>query len=185
MNRDRHSRSAFTLIELMVVVAIMVIAIGMSWPAISKAINRGPLSQSVQDVMEGCRKARTMAILHGEPWELRISPVDGRMEVARVPADADAATPEPEQPVDAVEPPKPAGGFSAQISDRVRIELLDVNFAEFKDEDIARVRFAANGTCDEFTMIMSSEGEYRQVSTEAVTGLAEVESDPRNFGRAK
>lgn len=100
--------------------------------------------------------------------------------------DPNAVSPAPTNaPVYQGDQPKPPGSFSAQISDRVRIELLDVNFVECKELEVATVRFTPNGTSDDFTIIMSSEGEFRQVSLEVVTGLADVESDPNKFGRAK
>jgi hypothetical protein len=38
----------------------------------------------------------------------------------------------------------------------------------------ARVRFFPNGTCDEFTVILSSATAEQQVSLDVVTGLADV-----------
>jgi hypothetical protein len=65
--------------------------------------------------------------------------------------------------------------MSAVISDRVVIEMLDVNLTEYKDEEFARVRFYPNGTCDEFTLILHSEkGEFLQIATEITTGLTVV-----------
>ena len=34
--------------------------------------------------------------------------------------------------------------------------MLDVNFAEYKEADVARVRFYPNGTSYEFTMVIHS-----------------------------
>jgi len=164
----------------MLVVAIIGVVLAMSYPAISDMVHRAPLAQGVRDVMEGCRKARALAILQGHPMDLQIYPQDGRLNVAPAPVDADTsvtvspdhATAEPVRDAQS----RNAGGFSAQISTEVRLELIDVNFAEYKDADVASVRFYPNGTSDEFTMIMSAGGEYRKITLEVVTGLASMEN---------
>lgn len=180
MKPARSNRKAFTLIEIMLVVAIMGIAMTMSYPAISDMVHRAPLSQGVRDLMEGCRKARAIAILQGSPTELRIYPQDGRIEVAAVAVDADPTVTETAPKSGIIAEPsveaKPAMGFSAQLSDRIRIEMVDVNFIEYKDADMARVRFYPNGTSDEFTMVLNSETEFRKITLEVVTALAQVEA---------
>ena len=176
MNSARANQRAFTLIEIMLVVAIMGIVLMMGYPAISDMVHRAPLSQAARDVLEGCRKARAMAILHGETWEMRITAQDGKIEVMKSPADVDntanldSSFRRARQPrrtrLMSGEPAKPADAFSAQISGDVRIELLDVNFTEYKDEDMASVRFYPNGTSDEFTLIM----EQRRPNAGSSTG---------------
>jgi len=77
-------------------------------------------------------------------------------------------------------PPNPYTS-SAKLSDDVRIEMCDVNFTEYLDQDVARVRFYPNGTCDELTLILRSDLEWRKISLECVTSLAQVESDYNKF----
>ena len=75
-----------------------------------------------------------------------------------------------------------ASVFSASLSDHIVIEMLDVNFFEMKNEEEARVRFYPNGTSDDFTIILRSDkNEWRKITLEVVTGLAEVEVDPRKW----
>ncbi len=174
----------FTLIELMVVVAIMGIVLAMGIPAIHEALHREELTQGVRDVMEACSHARAQAILQDVVAEVRFHPQTGHFEVGAAPRDASSTTgsaaPAPVSGVSA-SPASPApegrsgAGFSAQLSDRLRIEMLDVNFIEFKDAELARVRFYPNGTSDEFTMILHSDtGEWRKISLEVVTGLVDA-----------
>jgi hypothetical protein len=60
--------------------------------------------------------------------------------------------------------------------------MLDVNLIEYRDADMVRVRFYPNGTCDELTIVLHSDGnEYRELSLEVTTGLISVTSDPRKF----
>jgi len=64
----------------------------------------------------------------------------------------------------------------AAWSDRITLEMLDVNFIEYKDWEEARVRFYPNGTSDEMTIVLrSDQSEYRKISLECTTGLATVE----------
>jgi type II secretion system protein H len=180
----RRNNKAFTLIEIMVVVAIMAIALTMSYPAIREAVHREPLTQAVRDVMEGCRKARSRAILSGKPSELRISQ-DGHIEVGDAPVDADPnqvrTSSSPIHPIlEIPDAPVKKGpeGFSAQLSDSVAVEMFDINFQDYMHTDGARVVFYPNGTCDEMTLVLfgSSGGERRKITLEVVTALAEVEA---------
>jgi prepilin-type N-terminal cleavage/methylation domain-containing protein len=185
MKSARSINGAFTLIELMLVVAILGIALTMGYPAISSALHRQPMTQAVMDITEGCRKARAHAILTDTTSEFRIYS-DGRMEVADAPPDVAAtldsppgSNPAPAKPVIVTDndlAAKPSSPFSGHLSDSVAIELIDVNFAEFKDQDVARVKFYPNGTSDEFTVILfsASNGERRKITLECVTALAEV-----------
>jgi prepilin-type N-terminal cleavage/methylation domain-containing protein len=162
---------AFSLLELMIVVAIMGIIMLMGIPAIRAITQREALSQGLHDICEACAQARRKAIMSGKPSELRIFPQARHIEVGDSPTygAVDAPT-DASPPLDA----KSAAGFSAQLSDRLQIDFLDVNFFEFKDEDIARVRFYPNGTCDEFMMVLHSDtGDVRQITLEAVTALAD------------
>ncbi len=152
--RQAGSR-AFTLIELMVVVAVMGIILMMGIPAIYSALHRDPLSQAVVDVVDACQGgldhagARSLAILNGKTTELRIYPRERRIEVA--------------------------GGMSAQISDHLYFRMLDVNFMDCRDAPVATVRFYPNGTCDEFNLILVSDtGEAKRITLDIITGLPEV-----------
>jgi hypothetical protein len=66
-------------------------------------------------------------------------------------------------------------GTSAKISNRVNIDMIDINLIEYRDKEMARVRFYPNGTCDELTIVLRSEdGEQRGIVLEVTTGLANV-----------
>jgi hypothetical protein len=63
---------------------------------------------------------------------------------------------------------------SAKIED-AQIQMLDVNLLEYKGADIAKVRFYPNGTSDEMTLILLSDGnQQRGIVLETTTGMASV-----------
>jgi prepilin-type N-terminal cleavage/methylation domain-containing protein len=148
-------RHAFTLIEIMIVVGIMGIVMGMGIPAFYSAVRREGMRKAVNDVVEACNKARAQAIMSGRNSEVRFHPPERSFSTE---------------------------GFSGQLPGNVYIEMLDVNFTEFKDWDDARVRFYPNGMCDEMTLVLRSDkNEYRLISLEITTGLTSVETDPQKF----
>jgi prepilin-type N-terminal cleavage/methylation domain-containing protein len=165
------SHSAFTLVEIMVVVAIIGLVMTLGMPAIFRLTRRESLMQSVNDIIEVCSYARARAIVQGTTTELIFHPKDRQIGVGAAGAsgsEANAAGMVGGAP----------GAFrpQAQWSEHLALEMLDVNFIEYKDKEEAHVRFFPNGTCDELTMILrSDEGLYRKISLEVTTGLADVE----------
>ena len=174
-------RSAFTLIEIMVVVAIMGIILSMGIPAIRAALHRDAMSQAVVDILDACTGnnehpgARDQAILYGRVMELRFYPKESRFEVvpgALNPSASTAATPVADT---SDKPKRGPTTFSAQLSDEVMIKMLDVNFLDARDRDVAVVHFFPNGTSDEFNIILqSSSGEWRRITLDIVTAIPEV-----------
>mgnify|MGYP003313870993 FL=1 len=70
-NRGRAAISAFTLIELMVVMGLMMIIIAVGVPRMVQG-NRTPLGESLNAVMEACAAARRQAILSGSTAKVTI-----------------------------------------------------------------------------------------------------------------
>lgn len=169
--------AAFTLIEIMIVIAIMGIVMTISVPLVYRITHKQPMNKAITDIVEVCSRARALAILQGTEVDLNIYPKEGRFAIG-------GASPPPKHEGDPfaeltqpTPPPPPAGaGQGAQIStEHVLIEMCDVNFTEYRDSEWARVRFFPNGTSDELTIILHSDkGEQRGVTLELVTGLASV-----------
>src|SRR5581483_11253570 len=65
-------RGGFTLIEIMVVVALLALILTMGIPAIYSALHRDPMTQTLKDLTEACRVARAQAIISGNPSVMRI-----------------------------------------------------------------------------------------------------------------
>ena len=186
--RKRRSINAraFTLLELVVVVAVMGIILLMGIPAIRSATHRDPMAQAVVDIVNACQGsmehpgARSLAILRGRTMELRIFPQERRIEVGEANSRANpgaAAANLAEPPADAAPKRATATGYSANISDRIGFRLLDVNFLDVRDADEATVQFYPDGTSDEFNVLLVSDtGEVRRITLDIVTGLPEVQN---------
>jgi type II secretory pathway pseudopilin PulG len=176
---ERRPAGAWTLIEIMIVVGILGIVMTMSIPAFSQLRRKADLRQAVADVVEVCSTARARAILGGRPVELWIRPQEKLFWVAGGVGDGAAAEesgagPDPRSPLNRLEE---RSGLSARLPESIALEMVDVNFVEFKDAELARVRFFPNGTCDELTLVVRSErNEYRKITLEVTTALARVET---------
>ncbi|MCS7089417.1 MAG: hypothetical protein NZM03_01645 [Limisphaera sp.] len=170
----------------MIVVGIFGIVMTMSIPAFSQLRRKADLRQAVADVVEVCSTARARAILGGKPVELRIRPRERHLMVADATAssagsmDAGETSGPPPQPTArwaGTAQEEARSGLWARLPESITLEMVDVNFIEFKDADLARVRFFPNGTCDELTLVLRSDrNEYRKISLEVTTALAQVET---------
>jgi prepilin-type N-terminal cleavage/methylation domain-containing protein len=179
--------SAFTLLEIMIVVGIIGVVMTMGVPLVYKAWHKAPMTKAVSGIVEVCSHARALAIMQGREVDVIFHPREGRLEVGASPV---VAAPHPGSPTPAVSAPPtlsvaPSGaGLSTRLPEKVLIELMDINKLphEFRDDDVARVRFFPNGTCDELTLVLvSDQNERREITLEVTTALANVESNPTRF----
>jgi prepilin-type N-terminal cleavage/methylation domain-containing protein len=175
-------RNGFTLIEIMIVVAIMAIIMTMSVPIVYKVWHKAPMRKAVSELVEVCSNARARAIMHGNMTEVVFHSDDGRFEVSGgggAPSSGGAQTAAPMSGM----PTASGSGMSGQIPENVAIASLKINGIRYvprEDVDVheARVRFYPNGTCDEMRLVfLSDAGEFEGVFLEITTSLASVESD--------
>ena len=171
----RVGRRAFTLIELMVVVAIMGIILTAGIPSLYKLMQKEGMRKVTSEIVEVLSKARAQAILRGVPTDVVFHPREHRLEVAG------AAGPVAGTDVAADKPSvTPGAGQVAVVPDDFVIEMLDINLSEYKESEWARVHFYPNGTSDEMTLVLRSpKSEWKKISLEVTTGLASVDEVAR------
>ena len=172
----RHRAAAFTLIEIMVVVAIMGLILATGIPSIYRIWKKEGMRQAVSDVVEVCSNARARAIFSGSQVEVVFHPLERRFEIGGGSVSPPPASEFEAESAAAPPPAPPSGsGQAGQFSADIVIEMLDVNLSEYRESEFVRVRFFPNGTSDEMTLILrSSKNEQRGVTLEITTGLASV-----------
>ena len=162
----RSLRSGFTLIELLIVVAIICTVSTIGVPAVFRAVQkRDPLTTSVSDIMEACAQARATAIIRCTPMVVKFHPFEYTFNVEEMPPDLNEAI-----------KGAPYKSTSYSLNEDITIEMLDVNMTEHKDDDIVISRFFPNGTADLLTVVLSLDGEFRRVTVDMVTGLANFDN---------
>ena len=169
--------AGFTLIELMVVVSIALLVLGWGVPNLLRNIDKQGVNKAVFDLMEGCKQARAYAILTGNPSELVIRADDGQMTVRKAMGprlmresggEAVGVSPAGKTSTDKLK------GFSEALEDDVAVELLDVNFIDQMQFSEGIVRFYPNGTSDEFTIVLRVDDDWRKVSLDPITAIANM-----------
>ncbi|HEX7862780.1 MAG TPA: type II secretion system protein [Verrucomicrobiae bacterium] len=176
----RRAQRGFTLVEIMIVIAIMALVVGVGVPSMVRNMQRDDLARAVNDVIEGAKTARDRAILQGVPWVLVIRENQVSLEaapgeqkpttLAGIPEETDDGAPPKKLPT----APTLQSGFPRTFGEDVAIQLLDVNFINHMEGDFdqARVRFFPNGTSDEFTIVLAWKDKQRTVTLDIITGLA-------------
>jgi Tfp pilus assembly protein FimT len=150
----------------MMVVAIVGLMMATAVPAILSVTREAPMRKAVNDVMEICSHARAQAILREQTMTVVFHP---RLRQMALSGGTDSS---------ALSGPSTRIGRAvvnaAEFDPSVVIEGLGINNFDYTDSEEARVRFFANGTSDEMTLVLSSGGEYRKITLDVITALASV-----------
>lgn len=159
----------------MLVVAIIAIVMTMGLPAIYRMVKLESFRQAVSDVVEACSHARARAILQGGTMEVVIRAEDGQISVQGAGSDHSEGIANTSSLGEETSNSN-TSNFTARLGENVGVAMLDVNMMDQMHLPEAHVRFYANGTCDEFILVLQSEkGEMRKITLEPTTGLADVE----------
>jgi prepilin-type N-terminal cleavage/methylation domain-containing protein len=169
--------SAFTLIEIMIVVGIMAIIMTIAIPSVYQQLHKDSMRQAIADITEACSEARARAVLNGVPTEVRIRPAEHAISAVEAGAARDTM---PSFGADMEPTTERSGGsriFSAKLSDHIAIEFIGVNLIpDLQQLDEVSCMFYPNGTSDELVVLLRSDrGEVRKITTEVVTGIPDVE----------
>jgi prepilin-type N-terminal cleavage/methylation domain-containing protein len=155
--RHPSFQRAFTLIEIMVVVAIMGMLAAVGLPSLTKALQREGMRKAVSEIIDVCASARAKAILQNQTV---------------------AVTFHPDEKSFAVEGGGPGKGAtyvsSSKLPDGVDFMMLDINLQDCVQLEGARARFFPNGTSDEMTIVLRDRAEWKKITLEFATGIANV-----------
>lgn len=81
-NRQRElDRSAFSLLELLIVLTVMVGLMAIVWPSLSRPLANGTLQQVGSEIREMLEVARHEAARTGRPRLLKVHPTSGSMQL--------------------------------------------------------------------------------------------------------
>ena len=151
--RLRRRRTAFTLIEVLVVVAILGLILTIGVPAFVRALHKEGMRKAESDLMEACQKARGGAILKATTQKLVFHPMDKSFEAS----DAFPSTVLPQE-VSIV-------GF-----------LVNGMAVAPEDAEVITVNFYPRGTSDEFAIVIRSDndGTVCTITLDPVTALADI-----------
>jgi prepilin-type N-terminal cleavage/methylation domain-containing protein len=151
MKPGRQFSRGFTLIEIMMVVAIIGLTLTMGLPGFLRVMQREGMRKAEYEMVEACKEARRAAIMNNEKTLLIIHPLMGTFEV-------------------------PGAYPVKQLPGDIAIDILGVNFIQLERADQANVCFFPNGTSDEFTIVLhSSGGMYRKIYLDTVTALPDIQ----------
>ncbi len=164
-------RRAFTLVELIVVIAVMGVILGISIPAFRALMGykeRAPLEQAISDVEEVCRNARARAILDMRVMEVYLNDADDVVALntaTRTVMGVDMET--------GLEGRQPEYG-----EEKVRYQLqADMEIIAPVDDEFEGelwLRFYPNGTAEPVELrVFDGEGAYR-LAVDPVTGQTVV-----------
>jgi prepilin-type N-terminal cleavage/methylation domain-containing protein len=149
----RHSsfRRAFTLIEIMIVVAIIGMIAAMGMPAIMKSLQKEGMRKALSDVTDVCASARAKAI-----WTQQL-PEDKTFEVQG-----------------GGEGHNTTYVHAGKLPPGVDFVMLDIEHLDFGASKDAYVWFFPNGTANEATIVLHDRMDWRKISVEFATGMTRV-----------
>jgi prepilin-type N-terminal cleavage/methylation domain-containing protein len=179
-NQYRIYSNGLTLIEVMLVISIMAVIMTIGVPSMFRSLQRDPIRQASEAILDGCNKARAQAILTGRSVDLVFDLFSGTLRTANVSggnvgAGLPPALAEVSGIADLPQRSKHDFGFSAALHEELEILILGVNYIEKQQEEAAYIRFFPNGTSDDFTVVFRWEDKLRQIDLEVATGLPSLE----------
>ena len=162
-------KRAFTLVEIMVVVAVMGLLIGISIPAFRSIIKKAPLEQGISDVESLCRQARAEAIVRQQAMDVLFN------EAEEIVALTTAAR--------VIIAPDPFTGLTVKVTEEtqlidqvaleVDLQIIEPESDEFTVGEI-RIRFYPNGTSETLAVRVVGDDEAYLLTLDPVTGRTMV-----------
>jgi prepilin-type N-terminal cleavage/methylation domain-containing protein len=162
--RQQTSATAFTLIEIMVVVAIIGLMAAIGMPSIMRALQKDGMRKALNDVQDVCFTARQGAIVGKQTTSVMFFPQQGRFGVEGVSAQSSVTTTNAHSG-------KVTG---SSLPDGIHFAMLDIFHKDYAESDWARVYFYPDGTSDEAVIVLTGRGQTEKITLDYVTGTPVV-----------
>jgi prepilin-type N-terminal cleavage/methylation domain-containing protein len=155
---------AFTLMEIMIVVAIIGLIAAMGMPSMFKALQKDGMRKAVSDVQDVFFTARERAIISGQTVKAVFHIQDRRFEA------------------------EGGGGLNGQsgkvasgtLPDGISFGMFDIYHQDYAESEAAWIYFNPDGTCDDGVVIaLVGRGEKRFITLDFATGVPQAMSEFR------
>ena len=182
-------RRGFTLLEVLLVVAIILIAAGLAIPSFIRSYRGAKLRTSARAVVMSHRYARAMAVLKQTDVAILYDAKKGSIEIISVGGakqDDRAKFLEARDNLTGVAAadqqaaPAPAGPVVSELvrllADGVSIVSFESDQAKQEKDGIYWVRYFKNGMCDKYTLRLKDEfDKSTEITVDPLSGKAKVE----------
>jgi type II secretion system protein H len=146
----------FTLMEVMIVVAIIGLLAAMGLPSILSALQKKGMRKALSDLTDVCRTARANAIIHNRTEAVVFHPLTRSFGSQSGAAEHSGLV------------------SSSTLPDGVGFAMLDINQQDYGASDPAFVFFYPDGTSDEMTIVLKDATDTRKITLEFATGTTVV-----------
>jgi hypothetical protein len=121
----------------------------MGVPSLLPMLRKEGMRTAVGDVTDLLGDARAQAILKGQKTFVSFRPADNVLGSSI--------------------------GKSVTLADGIAMEAIGINLMDFSETEESRVWFYPNGTSDELTLVLHSGTDWRKITLEFSTAIADAE----------